>query len=220
MSIDWYLSSSSNYLSGWENDEFNTNKYEIFKEILANSPETYDIELNHKSQQVIIQTTQDSETKKVLTVLGLLNRGDLIKYDDSYWIVNSRPTDNKMNDSATIRQCNTSFFLTSEDKLVDTGKINEITGKPIYEKVPGEKTEVPCIFERTTSINGTELAVNLPDGQANITIPYLVHEKLKIGLTLTFFGEDYQVDDIDYSKVYGDHGTIKLVAKKKVGEMA
>lgn len=66
MSIDWYLTSSSNYLSGWENEEFNSNKYEVFKEILANSPETYNIELNGKPEQVIIQTTQDSETKKSL----------------------------------------------------------------------------------------------------------------------------------------------------------
>lgn len=128
MSVDWYLTSSSNYLSGWENEEFNSNKYEIFKEILANSPETYDIKLNGKPAQVIIQTTQDSETKKVLTVLGLLNRGDLILYDGSYWLVNSRPTDNKMNDSATMRLCNSSISLTSSDKLIDSGKIDEVTG--------------------------------------------------------------------------------------------
>lgn len=36
------------------------------------------------------------------------------------------------------------IFLTSEDKLIDTGKINEITGKPIYEKVPGEKLKSPA----------------------------------------------------------------------------
>ncbi|MGF0274392.1 hypothetical protein P5495_018785, partial [Bacillus velezensis] len=29
--------------------------------------------------------------------------------------------------------------------------------------------------------------------------------------------EEFRVDDIDYSKVYGDTGTIRLIAKKKVG---
>ncbi|KXJ35265.1 hypothetical protein NSA31_00310 [Bacillus subtilis] len=160
----------------------------------------------------------DGSTRYILGEIADIYRGGVVKFNDETWLITSHPLSNKIYKKAEIKICGTSFFLTSEDKLIDTGKINEITGKPIYEKVPGEKTEVPCIFERTTSIKGTELAVNLPDGQANITIPYLVHEKLKIGLTLTFFGEDYQVDDIDYSKVYGDHGTIKLVAKKKVGE--
>ena len=217
MSIDWYLTSSSNYLSGWENEEFNSNKYEVFKEILANSPETYNIELNGKPEQVIIQTTQDSETKKVLTVLGLLNRGDLILYDGSYWLVNSRPTDNKMNDSAIMRLCNSSISLTSSDELIDSGKIDEVTGRPIKIKVPGEKVDIPCVLERTTSTIGSELAINIPEGQAHVTIPFLKHEKLKKGLFLSFYVEEFRVDDIDYSKVYGDTGTIRLIAKKKVG---
>ncbi|PAD57318.1 hypothetical protein [Bacillus licheniformis] len=216
MSKEWYLMSSNNYLSGYENEEFTSNKYQIFIEILANSPETYDVELNGKPVQVIIQTTQNSEVKKILTVIGLLNRGDIIKYDDNLWIVDSRPTDNKMNDSATMRLSNSSIKITTNDKWIDSDKISEITGKPIKIKVPGEVIEIPCVFERSTSINGTDLAVNLPNGQANITIPNIKNDKIKIGLPLSFFGEDYLVKDIDYSKVYGDHGTIKLIAEKKV----
>ncbi|MCP9283645.1 hypothetical protein [Bacillus safensis] len=218
MSKDWYLSSSSNYLSGWENEEFSANKYEIFKEILANSPETYNVSLNDKPVDVIIQTTQDSEVKKVITVLGLLNRGDLILYDNSYWLVNSRPTDNKMNDSATMKQCNSSIKLTTGDIQVDTGKINEITGKPIKKLVPGENIEIPCVFERTVSVNGSDQPINLPDGQAHITLPYSTNPQLKIGLKTQFYSEEYIVHDIDYSKVIDGVGTIKLIAKKKVSD--
>ncbi|WP_255233939.1 hypothetical protein [Bacillus altitudinis] len=218
MSKDWYLSSSSNYLSGWENEEFSANKYEIFKEILANSPETYSVSLNDKRVDVIIQTTQDSEVKKVITVLGLLNRGDLILYDNSYWLVNSRPTDNKMNDSATMKQCNSSIKLSTGDIQVDTGKINEITGKPIKKLVPGESIEIPCVFERTVSVNGSDQPINLPDGQAHITLPYSTNPHLKIGLKTQFYSEEYIVHDIDYSKVIDGVGTIKLIAKKKVSD--
>ncbi|WP_345807524.1 hypothetical protein [Bacillus pumilus] len=56
---------------------------------------------------------------------------------------------------------------------IDTGKINEITGKPIKKLVPGEMIEVPCIFERTVSVDGSDSQpINLPDGQAHITLPY------------------------------------------------
>lgn len=54
MFIDWYLIFFLNYLSGWENEEFNLNKYEVFKEILVNLFEIYNIELNGKFEQVII----------------------------------------------------------------------------------------------------------------------------------------------------------------------
>ncbi len=159
----------------------------------------------------------DGTSKYILGEISDIYCGGVVKYNGETWLITSLPHSNKIYKKAEIKICGYEFTLTSDDKSVDSGKVNEITGKPIYKRIPGEKTEVPCIFERSTSINGTELAVNLPDGQANITIPYFVHEKLKIGLTLTFFGETYQVNDIDYSKVYGDHGTIRLIAKKKVG---
>ncbi len=159
----------------------------------------------------------DGTSKYILGEISDIYCGGVVKYNGETWLITSLPHSNKIYKKAEIKICGAVFTLTSDDKSVESGKVNEITGKPIYKKIPGEKTEVPCIFERSTSINGTELAVNLPDGQANITIPYFVHEKLKIGLTLTFFGETYQVNDIDYSKVYGDTGTIRLIAKKKVG---
>ncbi|QZY34513.1 hypothetical protein [Bacillus amyloliquefaciens] len=159
----------------------------------------------------------DGTSKYILGEISDIYCGGVVKYNGETWLITSLPHSNKIYKKAEIKICGAVFTLTSDDKSVDSGKVNEITGKPIYKRIPGEKTEVPCIFERSTSISGTELAVNLPDGQANITIPYFVHEKLKIGLTLTFFGETYQVNDIDYSKVYGDTGTIRLIAKKKVG---
>ncbi|KXZ22313.1 hypothetical protein P4T89_13155 [Bacillus nakamurai] len=162
-------------------------------------------------------SSSDGTSKYILGEISDIYYGGVVKHNGETWLITSLPHSNKIYKKAEIKICSAVFTLTSDDKSVDSGKVNEITGKPIYKKIPGEKTEVPCIFERSASINGTELAVNLPDGQANIIIPYFVHEKLKIGLTLTFFGENYQVNDIDYSKVYGDYGTIKLIAKKKVG---
>ncbi|WP_406590355.1 hypothetical protein [Bacillus atrophaeus] len=144
------------------------------------------------------------------------HRGAIAEINKSFFLFTEFDT-NKLYPVAKTKLCNTSFSLSSSDQRIPSGKINEVTGQPIIVTVPGEKIEIPCIFERTTKINGTELAVNLPEGQANVTIPNIKHEKLKIGIILPFFGEEYQVNDIDYSKVYGDYGTIKLIAKKKVG---
>ncbi|TYS38072.1 hypothetical protein FZC77_00210 [Bacillus swezeyi] len=158
----------------------------------------------------------DGMTKYILGLPENIYIGGVVKWGTEQWLITTYPSFNKIYKKAEIRLCNSSIKITANDKWIDSDKISEITGKPIKVKVPGEVIEIPCIFERSTSINGTDLAVNLPDGQANITIPNVDNNKIKIGLLLSFFGEDYLVNDIDYSKVYGDHGTIKLIAKKKV----
>ncbi|ARC67825.1 hypothetical protein B34_00382 [Bacillus licheniformis] len=158
----------------------------------------------------------DGMTKYILGLPEDIYIGGVVNWDSQKWLITTFPSFNKIYKKAEIRLCNSSIQLTTNDKWIDSDKISEVTGKPIKTKVPGEVIEIPCVFERSTSINGTDLAVNLPDGQANITIPNINNDKIKIGLLLSFFGEDYLVNDIDYSKVYGDRGTIKLIAKKKV----
>ncbi|MED2945351.1 hypothetical protein P4284_23920 [Bacillus swezeyi] len=158
----------------------------------------------------------DGMTKYILGLPENIYIGGVAEWGTEQWLITTYPSFNKIYKKAEIRLCNSSIKITANDKWIDSDKISEVTGKPIKVKVPGEVIEIPCIFERSTSINGTDLAVNLPDGQANITIPNVDNDKIKIGLLLSFFGEDYLVNDIDYSKVYGDHGTIKLIAKKKV----
>ncbi|MED0777928.1 hypothetical protein [Bacillus siamensis] len=159
----------------------------------------------------------DGTSKYILGEISDIYCGGVVKYNGETWLITSLPHSNKIYKKAEIKICGAVFTLTSDDKSVESGKVNEITGKPIYKKIPGEKTEIPCVFERTTSIIGSELAINIPEGQAHVTIPFLKHEKLKKGLFLSFYGEEFRVDDIDYSKVYGDTGTIRLIAKKKVG---
>ncbi|TNU64306.1 hypothetical protein FH505_10925 [Bacillus velezensis] len=175
------------------------------------------IPINGELTDVIINQGKTSEDKTLLFRPDYeSHKGAIAEINDSPFLITEFDT-NRLYPIAKAKLCNSSISLTSSDRKIPSGKINEITGKPIMITVPGEKLEIPCVFERTTSIIGSELAINIPEGQAHVTIPFLKHEKLKKGLFLSFYGEEFRVDDIDYSKVYGDSGTLRLIAKKKVG---
>ncbi|MBU8573767.1 hypothetical protein [Bacillus pumilus] len=171
------------------------------------------------SAKCLIQSkSNDGLFRHILAKPDEITLGSVVEWDVGKWLIVTQPYDNKIYKKAEMRLCNNSIKLSSGDKQVETGKVNEITGKPIKKLVPGEIIEVPCIFERTTSVNGSDQPINLPDGQAHITIPYSANPQLKIGLKTQFYSEEFIVHDIDYSKVIDGVGTIKLIAKKKVSD--
>lgn len=178
-----------------------------------------DVFVDGISVKCLIQSkSNDGLFRYILAKPDEIKLGSVVEWDVGKWLIVTQPNDNKIYKKAEMRLCNNSIKLSSGDKQVDTGKINEITGKPIKKLVPGEIIEVPCIFERTTSVNGSDQPINLPDGQAHITLPYSTNTQLKIGLKTQFYSEEYIVHDIDYSKVIDGVGTIKLIAKKKVSD--
>ncbi len=178
-----------------------------------------DVFVDGISVKCLIQSkSNDGLFRYILAKPDEIKLGSVVEWDVGKWLIVTQPNDNKIYKKAEMRLCNNSIKLSSDDKQVDTGKINEITGKPIKKLVPGEIIEVPCIFERTTSVNGSDQPINLPDGQAHITLPYSTNPQLKIGLKTQFYSEEYIVHDIDYSKVINGVGTIKLIAKKKVSD--
>ncbi|MEH7760074.1 hypothetical protein V7417_05075 [Bacillus pumilus] len=178
-----------------------------------------DVIVDGISVKCLIQSkSNDGLFRYILAKPDEIKLGSVVEWDVGKWLIVTQPNDNKIYKKAEMRLCNNSIKLSSGDKQVDTGKVNEITGKPIKKLVPGEIVEVPCIFERTTSVNGSDQPINLPDGQAHITLPYSTNPQLKIGLKTQFYSEEYIVHDIDYSKVINGVGTIKLIAKKKVSD--
>ncbi|MEK5007315.1 hypothetical protein MHI11_09125 [Bacillus sp. FSL K6-3312] len=171
------------------------------------------------SVKCLIQSkSNDGLFRYILAKPDEIKLGSVVEWDFSNWLIVTQPYDNKIYKKAEMRLCNSSIKLSSGDIYVDTGKINEITGKPIRKLVPGESIEIPCVFDRTVSVNGSDQPINLPDGQAHITLPYSTNPQLKIGLKTQFYSEEFIVHDIDYSKVIDGVGTIKLIAKKKVSD--
>ncbi|MDM5298084.1 hypothetical protein QUF51_07925 [Bacillus pumilus] len=178
-----------------------------------------DVFVDGISVKCLIQSkSNDGLFRYILAKPDEIKLGSVVEWDVGKWLIVTQPNDNKIYKKAEMQLCNNSIKLSSGDKQVDTGKVNEITGMPIKKLVPGDIIKVPCIFERTTSVNGSDQPINLPDGQAHIILPYSTNPQLKIGLKTQFYSEEYVVHDIDYSKVIDGVGTIKLIAKKKVSD--
>lgn len=212
MPKEWYLSTSDDYLSGYENDEFALNATAAFKEILDNSPESYIVYLNDNPIQVIIQTTQNIEQRKMLSEIGTFKRGDIIIFKGNKWLVVDFVDDNKMYDSTNIRLCNGEFSINGE---LPPPELDQF-GRPIYNE---NTNDIPpltysCVVDKAIAYGSLDLnnPVNIADYKIKLTFPYISinFNEFKI------YGETYLIRDIDRTKSLNGAGIISITGERTV----
>lgn len=210
MTKDWYLSTSDDYLSGFENEEFTLNATSAFEEVLLNSPESYLIEINDSPSLAIVQDLDNRTLKNLLTRLDSVRRGDLISYKNHKWLIIEHVDDNKMYQSCEIKLCNNTFTLQEAGtKEVEAGR-NKY-GQPIYETIVTPEVSLPCIVDTTVSTSGDSEPIRLPENQLNITIPFTNHENLKLNHEFMMYETKYKV--IGFDKTHSINGIGLLIIK-------
>lgn len=115
---EWYLirnNTKPNMLGGYENQSFLDYKEDAFSESLETDIAStvllynYDLSESIEIRGIIQGNTADTQLKSmersILVPIGTLKSGDYIFLEDEYWIVDSRPGNNKIYEKATLKEC-------------------------------------------------------------------------------------------------------------------
>lgn len=213
MSKDWYLSSSDDYLSGYENEEFSLNATSAFEELLVNSPEAYVVSLNAMTPlPAIVQDTGDSEKKNLLTRIDSVKRGDMIAYKGRDWLIVDYVDDNKMNQSSEMQLCNA--FISIQGNVLPPEPIEyDDWDNPIYppDYNPDEQgIPIPCIASKTNVIEDGNRAIVLEEDRIRIIIQYMDFDFS----TFSVYGDEYTVKSIDKTKSIDGKGLLIIFGER------
>jgi hypothetical protein len=212
MAKEWYLTSSSNYFSGYENDEFSQNATAAFDELLNNSPETYSVLVNNTDTKLVIIQYKDENERHLIARIGEIQLGDIVNHKNLNWLVTSNPDDNKMNLSTIIKLCNSTYPIKSNKTRVLIGTTD--LGKPIYQDTWGIDTTSPCIVETGIGSANTNAQLVIPNKSVIITMKNQVSDTLVVNYEFSMYSNQYKIIDIDYTKVIADKGIIKILAER------
>ncbi|MGG0308445.1 hypothetical protein ABEY43_06475 [Priestia megaterium] len=135
--------------------------------------------------------------------------------EERYLIVDVNMDVNEIYPFATSKLCNTSFELEGEITQVLVGN-DPRTGRPIYETTESSPIVLDCIAEKTVFRSSTDEAINLPEGQILITIPYIEHKSIAESQKIDLYNDTYQIIDVDDTESINKVGIRKLTAKRVV----
>lgn len=115
---EWYLignETKPNMIGGYENESFLDFKEDAFGDALTTDIAdtvilcNYDLSQTSEIRGIIQGNTADSSVKSmertILVPIGTLHSGDYIFFEDEYWIVDGRPSNNKIYEKATLKEC-------------------------------------------------------------------------------------------------------------------
>ncbi|AKO91911.1 hypothetical protein BEH_07230 [Priestia filamentosa] len=213
----------SNYYGVSTNDRLIHDGKLLFKRSLRGL-ESYDVLVGTETVRVNIENRFNSSggySKYVYTDSELIDYGTPLKWNDENWLVASKPEANAIFKKAEIGFCNHLFPITTiESVRVDTGKL-DWRKQPIYEVIEQAKTDyIPCIAESKIITNKTQEAINMPEGQLILTLPYTEHEDIRLDESVILYKENYKIIHIDWTNSYEGKGIIKLTVEREVVEDA
>lgn len=158
----------------------------------------------------------DSETKRVIGHIADIERGNILNINKQDWLVVTIPEDNKIYRKADMKICNSFFPAITDKTRVLIGRDDD--GRPVYEEVE-QKVNVPCIVEPSISINTDKVdQLLLPKGSIKISLKYAKYMNINSNDKFEMYGNRYEIEDIDYSKVINEIGIMVIYAKKDVKE--
>lgn len=203
----------SNYHNLNTNDKITHDGLLILEQSLDGFSGT-DVIINNVTQtRVLIYEKWDSnsETKKIIGRIEDIERGHLLKIGELNWLITTLPEDNKIYRKAEIKLCNSTFPIDFNKTSVLIG-YNEFD-EPIYDETITEVT-TPCVVSSTIQSDKTTEAINLPDGQIEITIPYSESEYIVEGKEFNMYNTTYQIIGIDYTKSLNQSGLLIIKGKR------
>lgn len=164
--------------------------------------------------EVIITQEKNNEDKKILLKPDTrINIGSVVEIKGLSYLTMDFLGDgiNEIYPTATLKLCNSSFPIASNETSVLIG-YNEFD-EPIYEETITEVT-TPCVISSTIQSDKTTEAINLPDGQIEITIPYSESEHIVEGKEFNMYNTTYQIIGIDYTKSLNQSGLLIIKGKR------
>lgn len=180
------------------------------------SPSYSQVLLNNILTDAIVYHEENYNEKTILFRPDTnVNIGSVVGFDGSTYLV-TEFFDRELDPKAKIWLCNFSISLLTQEVCNVVGQ-NDF-GEDIIVCNPSNIIYLPCIVERSTVTSNSESAINLPEGKANVTIPFTINDNIKIGESIELYTEKYEIQDIDYTKSLGEHGLMILNVEKKVGE--
>lgn len=186
-----------------------------------NSFDGYDAFINNskESTRVLVHQKWDanSETKKIIGRAEDIDIGNLIKIDNTNWLIVTFPEDNRIYHKAEMRLCNTTFpvktIITEEPLLDENGQpILDRFGDPIYKTIE-ETISVPCIAEKPNYTVDSPNKLPILDGDLNIWIQYREDNLPEINYTFKMYNQTFKVNGLNFSKVINGKGIVGISAK-------
>lgn len=190
---------------------------EIFDIALRDGYESYDVEIDNFPIRAVIYNKYNSNASSyyIMTKLNIHERGSIVNWKNQKWIVSTRPESNGVYIKSEMKLCNTFITLTGKTEQILIGT-DPRTGKPIYKTIVTEPTKIPCVAEKTIYRNATDDAINLPDGQLLITIPYMKHSDLTYNKEMIIYDEPYKIINMDDTQSIDGIGIRKITLERVV----
>lgn len=209
MSQDWYLMTTPNQMSGFENDYFTDYATDSFSELLSTfvgeDVDVYNSTLDEFSTiKGIIQSRDKKNEKQILLPLNTFCTGMYIKYKSLYWLATEFVNDNRMYQNAVITLCTYTLKFQSP-----TGTI----------------LSYPCITSTKSFSNDESNVITLPSNKKSILLPFdentaLLTTGKRMYVDKRTNPTPYEIiGDIDTTSFsYGDKGLIFFVMEQSLKE--
>ncbi|MCL1700842.1 hypothetical protein [Lysinibacillus sp. Bpr_S20] len=180
---------------------------------------SYEVVINYEKPAKILMSQKwdaDGEAMKVIGHIVDIERGNLIEYNNEYWLVVTKPEDNRIYRKAEVRLCSTTFPVKLEDKEVLTGY--DKLGRPVYEVEEGEIVHKPCVVkmnDASTAIADANEPVNLLANQVMVIIPYTEAPSIELNEQFDLYNETYRIIRIDPSSSINKVGILRITGERE-----
>jgi hypothetical protein len=171
----------------------------------------------------MVKQDKKSENKKLLLKPDTkVDIGAVVNYEDLNYLTMDFLGEgiNKIYPTATLKLCNATFPIELNKSKVllqdDNGNIiyDDLTEEPITVEVPSSIHLLSCIVENKYRVDTSNEQLWLPENEIMITLPY--HSEIVLGFKFSMYDEQYEILNVDRTKVINDKGILVIRAKKEV----
>lgn len=183
-----------------------------------NGYSSYDVKINNDKFAKVLMNQKwdaDGEAMKIIGHIVDIERGNLIEYNNEFWLVVTKPEDNRVYRKAEIRLCSAHFPIIVEGKKVLIGYDN--LGRPVYDEGETIEVNVPCVVkmnDASTAIASTNEPINTLDNQIKITIPYTEASSIQYNERFVIYGDIYRIIRIDPSDSINGVGVLHITGER------
>lgn len=169
-----------------------------------------------RSIRVLMHQKWDAngEGRKVIGHINDIERGNILFFNEEYWLVTTKPEDNRVYRKAEITFCSFMFELRDDDEVIEIGR--DDLDRPIEKTIKGKVRHVPAVVkmnDASTAIADQNEPINKLDNIVTLTIPYRESDSLQHDKTFVLYGMNYRIIRIDYSKSLDKVGIIKITGE-------
>ncbi|MGG3892018.1 hypothetical protein [Metabacillus fastidiosus] len=187
-----------------QNDKFNTSP--SFSVVLVNG---------HFTDSIVNNETKYDEKMISFRPDTAVDIGSIVEYKVKTYLLISF-IDNEIYPKGKLKLCNETFPLTGDLVCREVGR--DFLNRPILECTPSSQKSLPCIVENSYYIEKYDNAINLPENQLRVTIPYTVHKDIEINKEFSMYGEMYKIIGIDRTQSIGGIGLMTIICRRGVTE--